>query len=37
MREEQDKMLRERLGSQVPGEEVEGKALVKGAIMEAQR
>lgn len=34
MRNEQDKSLRERLGSQVPGEEVEDKALVKGTIME---
>ena len=34
MREEQDKAMRERLGAQVPGEEVEEKALVKGAIME---
>lgn len=34
MRAEQDKSMRERLGAQVPGEEVEDKALVKGAIME---
>ncbi len=34
MAEEQDKALRERFGAQVPGEEVDGKALVKGAIME---
>ncbi len=34
MMQEQDKALRERFGAQVPGEEVEEKALVKGAIME---
>lgn len=34
MRDEQDKALRERLGAQVPGEEVKEKALVKGTIME---
>lgn len=34
MREEQDKMLRRRLAAQVPGEEVEPDALVKGAIFE---
>lgn len=34
MRDEQDKAMRERLGAQIPGEEVEDKALVKGAIME---
>ncbi len=34
MRNEQDKAMRERLGAQVPGEEVEDKALVKGTIME---
>lgn len=34
MRNEQDHALRERLGAQVPGEEVEEKALVKGTIME---
>ncbi len=34
MREDQDTMLRRRLGSQVPGEEVEPDALVKGAIFE---
>lgn len=31
---EQDKQFRQRFGSQVPGEEVEPNALVKGAIME---
>lgn len=31
---EQDTHLRERFGAQVPGEEVDAKALVKGAIME---
>lgn len=31
---EQDTALRERFGAQVPGEEVDAKALVKGAIME---
>lgn len=31
---EQDKMLRERFGTQVPGEEVDEKAIVKGSIME---
>ncbi|MCC8114565.1 MAG: trigger factor [Bacteroidales bacterium] len=34
MRAEQDKSLRERLGSQVPGDTVDERALVKGAIME---
>ncbi len=34
MRQEQDKAMRERLGAQIPGEEVEEKALVKGTIME---
>ncbi len=34
MVEEQDKALCERFGAQVPGEEVDAKALVKGAIME---
>lgn len=34
MVEEQDKMLVKRFGAQVPGEEVEPDALVKGAIME---
>lgn len=34
MVEEQDKALRERFGSQVPGEEVDAKAVVKGSIME---
>lgn len=34
MVEEQDKMLTKRFGAQVPGEEVEPDALVKGAIME---
>ena len=34
MRAEQDKMMRERLGSQQPGEEFEDKALVKGVMME---
>ncbi len=34
MLDEQDKALRERLGSQVPGEKVEEKALVKGTIFE---
>lgn len=34
MIEEQDRGLRERFGAQVPGEEVDEKALVKGAIME---
>lgn len=34
MMNEQDKALRERFGAQVPGDEVEEKALVKGAIME---
>lgn len=34
MREEQDKNLRQRLGSQVPGETVDDRALIKGAIME---
>ena len=31
---DQDQALRERFGAQVPGEEVDAKALVKGAIME---
>lgn len=31
---EQDKSLRERFGAQVPGEEVDEKAVVKGSIME---
>lgn len=34
MREEQDKNLRQRLGAQVPGETVDERALIKGAIME---
>lgn len=34
MMEEQDKSLRERFGAQVPGEEVDNKAVVKGTIME---
>lgn len=34
MIEEQDKSLCERFGSQVPGEEVDEKAVVKGSIME---
>ncbi len=34
MVKEQDKALRERFGSQVPGEEVDQKAVVKGSIME---
>lgn len=34
MLEDQDKSLRERFGTQVPGEEVDNKALVKGTIME---
>lgn len=34
MVEEQDKSLRERFGAQVPGEEVDDKAVVKGSIME---
>lgn len=34
MIDEQDKNFRERFGTQVPGEEVDAKALVKGSIME---
>lgn len=34
MIDEQDKNFRERFGAQVPGEEVDAKALVKGSIME---
>ena len=34
MVEEQDKALREQFGAQVPGEEVDEKALVKGTIMQ---
>ncbi len=34
MVDEQDKSLRDRFGAQVPGEEVDAKALVKGAIMQ---
>lgn len=34
MMTDQDNALRERFGAQVPGEEVDEKALVKGAIME---
>ncbi len=34
MIEDQDKSLRERFGTQVPGEEVDEKAVVKGTIME---
>lgn len=34
MVDQQDTALRERFGAQVPGETVEGKALVKGAIMQ---
>ncbi len=34
MLEDQDKSLRERFGAQVPGEEVDNKAVIKGTIME---
>lgn len=34
MIDEQDKSLRERLGSQVPGEEVDGRAVIKGALQQ---
>lgn len=34
MVEEQDKMLRERFGTQEPGEEADEKALIKGTLME---
>lgn len=34
MVEEQDKMLRERFGTQGPGEEADEKALIKGTLME---
>ncbi len=34
MRQDQDKSLRERLGSQVPGDAYEDRALVKGVMME---
>ena len=34
MVEEQDKALRERFGAQVPGEEVDSKAVVKGVLMQ---
>ena len=34
MIDEQDKNFRERFGSQVPGEEVSGRALVKGTLMQ---
>ncbi len=34
MLQDQDKSLRERFGAQVPGEEVDEKAVVKGTIME---
>lgn len=34
MYDEQDKSLRERFGAQVPGEEVDDKAVIKGSIME---
>ncbi|MCC8120057.1 MAG: trigger factor [Bacteroidales bacterium] len=34
MRAEQDKQLRERMGAQVPGDTVDDRALVKGALME---
>lgn len=34
MVEDEDKSLRERFGAQVPGEEVDEKALVKGSIMQ---
>jgi len=34
MTKDQDNALRERFGAQVPGEEVDAKALVKGAIMQ---
>lgn len=34
MVEDEDKNLRERFGAQVPGEEVDAKALVKGSIMQ---
>lgn len=34
MKKEQDQMLRQRFGSQVPGEEFEERALVKGVLMQ---
>lgn len=34
MKAEQDKAMTERFGAQVPGEEVDAKAIVKGALME---
>lgn len=34
MLEDQDKSLRERFGAQVPGEEVDNKAVIKGTLME---
>lgn len=34
MYDERDKAMRERLGAQVPGEEVQGKALVKGVLQQ---
>lgn len=34
MLEDQDKSLRERFGAQVPGEDVDNKAVVKGTLME---
>ena len=34
MMDEQDNSLRERFGAQVPGEEVDAKAVVKGALMQ---
>lgn len=34
MLEDQDKSLRERFGAQVPGEEVDNKAIIKGTLME---
>ena len=37
MVDEQDVNFRERFGNQVPGEEVDAKALVKGSIMELDR
>lgn len=34
MMDQQDQQLRERFGAQVPGEEVDAKAVIKGAIMQ---
>lgn len=34
MKEQQDKQLCERLGAQVPGEEVDAKAVIKGTLMQ---